>query len=64
MKYLYRSETHKVMFGVLGGLAEYFVVDPVVLRVLFIVVMFVTGVVPLLLAYLIAALIIPRHPVS
>ena len=33
---LYRSDTNKVIGGVCGGLGEYFEVDPVIVRVLFV----------------------------
>lgn len=36
MKKMYRSETDKVIAGVCGGLAEYFEVDPVLVRLLWI----------------------------
>ncbi len=34
---LYRSETNRVLGGVCGGLAEYFGIDPTLVRVLFVV---------------------------
>ena len=33
---LYRSQTHRMVAGVAGGLGEYFNVDPTLIRVLFI----------------------------
>jgi phage shock protein PspC (stress-responsive transcriptional regulator) len=36
-KKLYRDENHKVLGGVCSGLANYFAIDPVVMRILFIV---------------------------
>ena len=62
MKRLYRSEKNKVMFGVLGGIAEYFAVDPVLIRVLFIFMLFFTGVLPGILGYIVVALVIPHRP--
>ena len=62
MKHLYRSETNKVFFGVIGGLGEYFELDPVVLRLAFVFVMLATAVIPGILAYLAAIMIVPRHP--
>ncbi len=43
MKKIYRSETDRKIFGVCGGLGEYFDIDPVILRVIFIVLFFVGG---------------------
>lgn len=35
-KKLYRSESEKVIAGICGGLARYFEIDPVIIRILFI----------------------------
>ncbi|MBI2019540.1 PspC domain-containing protein [Candidatus Daviesbacteria bacterium] len=59
MKKLYRSEKNKVWLGVLGGLGEYFNVDPVILRIGFILIFVFTGFVPAFIAYLLAAAIMP-----
>jgi phage shock protein C len=61
MKKLYRSNTNKVLAGICGGLGEYFEVDPVVVRVAWIVVSMVTGVIPGIIAYIITIFIIPEH---
>ncbi|MBU3927026.1 MAG: PspC domain-containing protein [Bacteroidetes bacterium] len=42
-KRLYRSSTHKVIGGVAAGLADYFLIDPVLVRVLFVLVAFFGG---------------------
>ena len=60
MKRLYRSRTHRVIGGVAGGIGEYFDVDPVLVRILFIVTLFAGG--SGLLAYIIAWIIIPEQP--
>lgn len=62
MKKLYLSKTDKKIFGVCGGLAEYFEVDSTLVRVLTVFVAVVTAIVPAILTYLIAALIIPMRP--
>ncbi|PKM53820.1 Uncharacterized membrane protein YvlC [Petrocella atlantisensis] len=56
-KKLYRSRTDRMLFGVCGGLAEYFNVDPTLVR-LVMVLFWMTG--GGFLAYLIAAIIIPE----
>ncbi len=61
MKKIYRSSKNKSWKGVLGGFGEYFDVDPVLLRVIFIFFVLATGVLPGVIAYLIAAYIIPKH---
>ena len=59
-KKLYRSRTNKKLFGVCGGLAEYFEIDATVIRLLWVLAVVCAG--AGILAYLIAALIIPEAP--
>lgn len=59
MKNLYRSEDNKVIFGVCGGLGEYFEVDPTLIRLG--VVLFSMAGGSGLLAYLIAAIVMPKQ---
>ena len=59
-KKLYKSNTDKKLFGVCGGLAEYFGVDATVVRLILILAIFFAGCG--LLAYFIAALIMPNKP--
>jgi phage shock protein C len=54
---LYRSGSNKVIAGVCGGIAEYFKIDPVIIRLIW--VLLVLGYGFGVLAYLIAWLIIP-----
>ena len=63
IKRLYRSGTDKVVAGVCSGVAEYLNVDPVPVRLIWIIAslfppLFGSG----LLAYLIAWLVIPKNP--
>ncbi len=60
MKKLYRSSTNKVAAGIIGGLGEYWDIDPVVLRLGFIFLILATGLVPGVLAYVIALVIVPK----
>jgi len=64
MKKLYRSDTDKVVAGVIGGLGEYLATDPVFLRVIFVFILVFTGFLPSILAYFLAALVIPQKPRS
>lgn len=59
MKKLYKSEDNKILFGVIGGIGEYSNVDPVVLRLLIVCITLLTAVVPGLIAYFIAGIIVP-----
>ncbi len=56
-KKLYKSSRDKVLAGVCGGIAEYFVVDSVIVRLLWVVFTLMGG--AGLLAYIIAAIIVP-----
>ncbi|MFZ4620012.1 MAG: PspC domain-containing protein [Bacteroidota bacterium] len=57
---LYRSQTNKVFAGVCGGLAEYFDVDPVVIRIIFVLMLLFGG--SGFLLYLVAIFIVPKRP--
>ena len=59
-KRFYLSQTNKKMGGVCGGLAEYFEVDPLIVRVLFLVAILEVGVG--LFAYIILWLLAPKNP--
>ncbi len=62
IKRLYRSAKDKVLGGVCGGLAKYFNVDPVLIRVLWAISFFFGG--AGLIAYLVAWIIMPEEPVA
>lgn len=62
MKKLYRSEENKVWKGIIGGFGEYFNVDPVLLRIVFIFFVLATGIIPGVVTYIIALFIVPKKP--
>jgi len=62
VKKLYRSRANKMLGGVCGGLAEYFDIDPSLVRLITIAIMFIPG--AGFLAYLIAWLVIPLNPIE
>jgi len=62
MKRLYLSQTDKKIAGICGGIAEYMEVDPTLVRLITVVLAVVTGVVPLIIGYLVAWFIIPVKP--
>ena len=64
MKKLYRSNTNKVFAGIIGGIGEYLDVDPVLLRVLWLLILAATGVFPGLIVYIIAIFIVPKRPAN
>lgn len=59
-KKLYRSDENKIFLGICGGIGEYLKVDPVIIRIILVVLCCVgfSGVI----AYIIAAFIIPQKP--
>lgn len=59
MKRIYKSRNDKMICGVCGGVADYFSVDPTLIRLLF-VLLGCTG--SGILAYIVAAIIIPMEP--
>lgn len=59
-KRLYRSTKDRKIWGVCGGLAEYFNIDPVVVRVVFFILIFASGV--SILAYIVLAIVTPSEP--
>ena len=58
-KKLTRSRQHKIIAGVLGGIAEYLEVDPTVVRVVYVVASVFSAFFPGFLAYIILAFLIP-----
>jgi phage shock protein C len=60
-KKLYRSKTERVFAGICGGLGKYLSVDPVVVRLGWIVFGAITGGLGIL-AYIIAIFVIPEEP--
>ena len=62
MKRLYKSKTNKVIAGVIGGLGEYYEVDPSLLRLAYILIAVLTAVFPAIVGYLVACLVIPSQP--
>lgn len=60
MKRLYRSEKNKMIAGVCGGLAEYFNIDPVVIRLVFVILLFPGGL-PGILPYIILWIVVPKE---
>lgn len=59
-KKLYRSLTDKKLCGVCGGLAEYFGIDSTIVRLILVLAVLFAGVG--VLAYIIAALVMPVKP--
>jgi phage shock protein PspC (stress-responsive transcriptional regulator) len=59
-KRLYRSKTNRVVAGVCGGIGEYLDIDPILVRIAWILFCFMGG--AGILAYFISMVIIPENP--
>ncbi len=63
-KRLYRSVDERMLAGVCGGIADYFNMDPTLVRVLFVLMSLVTSGPPGIVIYIILAIIVPEEPTS
>lgn len=61
MKKLYRSSTDVKIAGVCSGLAEYFNIDPTIVRVIF-VILLLPGGLPGFIPYVILWIVVPVRP--
>ena len=59
-KRLYKANKDKMLDGVCGGLAEYFGVDPTLIRLAWVLLCAMGG--SGVVAYIVAAIVIPRDP--
>ncbi|MGM0396868.1 MAG: PspC domain-containing protein [Bacillota bacterium] len=61
-KKLYLSDNDKKIAGVCGGIAEYFDIDSTLIRLAWIFLLLPTAFVGAIVAYFLAAAIIPKRP--
>ena len=59
-KRLYRSRTNRWIWGVCGGFGEYFGIDPVIVRLIWVLITLAYG--AGIVAYILAYLLIPEKP--
>ncbi len=57
---LYRSRDDRMVFGVAGGMARYFNIDPVIARLVWVLLFLAVG--AGILLYIVAAIVIPEGP--
>jgi len=61
---LMRSSTDRKIAGVCGGIAEYFEIDSTVVRLVWLVLLFIpVPIVPSIVAYIVAWLVMPQAPI-
>ena len=61
MRKIYLSEKNKKIAGVLGGVGEAYDIDPTLLRIVVILLALLTGVLPVIVAYVLAWLVTPKQ---
>ena len=60
-KTLHLSRNDKMLSGLCGGIAEYFNIDSSLVRLAWIVLTILTGIIPGILAYIVAVIVIPKE---
>jgi len=58
-KRLYRSRDDRMIWGVCGGIANYFGIEPTIIRVIAVLLTVVSGVVPGIIVYIALAVVVP-----
>ena len=61
-KRIYRSRGDRMVAGVLGGWSEYLGLDPSLVRLVYVLLLILTGFIPGIFFYLVMAIIIPLEP--
>jgi len=59
-KRLYKSNDNKILCGVLGGIGEYFDLDPTLIRIAYVLLSLCTTGFPGLLGYILMAIVMPK----
>ncbi len=62
MKKLYLSKKDSKILGICGSIGETYDIDPTIVRIMTIFLCLSTGILPLLLTYFIAWIVIPKEP--
>ena len=62
MKRLYRSSEDRMIADVCGGMGEVYGIDPTLLRLGLVLVGLATAILPMLVVYILATIIIPLRP--
>ena len=61
-KRIYRSRGDRMVAGVLGGWSAYLGLDPSLVRLVYVLLLILTGFIPGIFFYLVMAIIIPLEP--
>ncbi len=60
-KRLFRSKRNRMVAGICGGFGKYFNIDANIIRLAIVILMFITGFFPVLIAYFIGIAVIPEE---
>lgn len=60
-KKLRQSSQDRILAGVIGGFGTYFGIDATLLRILFVLLLLMTGLIPGAVLYLVAAILMPNQ---
>ena len=63
-KKLTRSRKNRILAGVMGGLGEFFGIDPTLLRLGYVILTVFSGFFPGIIGYVLAILIVPEAPLG
>lgn len=58
---LHKSKQNAILAGVCSGIAEYFNIDPTIVRVIVVILAFFTSGIPVALIYILMAVILPEE---
>ena len=61
MKKIYRSQENKIVFGIFGGIGEYFNIDPTIIRLFAILLCILTAIIPFIILYTVSCFVIPTE---
>jgi len=64
MKKMFRSKDYRVLAGICGGIGELYSVDPKLVRLIFVFVGLVTGIIPIVVTYVVAWVVLPEKNTS
>ena len=64
MRKLYLSNSDRKIFGLCGGIGETYDIDPTLVRLAVVFLALASGILPALITYFIAWIIIPNRPVG
>jgi phage shock protein C len=64
MKKMFRSRDYRVLAGVCGGIGELYSIDPKLIRLIFVFIGLVTGIIPILVTYVVAWIVLPERDPS